>query len=195
MTKTFFIIPGFKSQATDTAYRWLVSFLKKQKYSVKHVPITWDRCTVTQNAAEFLEYFEMHKTGENYVLGFSYGAVIALITAECTKPKELYLCSLSPDFAEDVEAMPKWLRTYIGKRRFADANTRSGIALAKALKVRTTIFYGEGEGVEYPPLKKRCENTAKLAQQATLVIVPDAPHKIDFPAYQEAIKAHIASCK
>ena len=192
MSKTFFIIPGFKSQATDLSYRWLVNFLKKNNYVVQLVPVTWSRNTLTYNAREFSIYFEEHKTEENYVLGFSYGAVIALMTAEYTKSKEFYLCSLSPDFAEDVGSMSAWLRTYIGKNRLADASTRSACRLARSLKTQTTIFYGEQEGIDYPSLKKRCEETAKLAPKAKLIKVPNAPHKIDFPAYQEAVKSRIS---
>lgn len=191
MSKTFFIIPGFKAQTTDASYQWLVSFLKKNEFSVRLVPVTWTRRTVTQNAEEFLRYFDMHKTEENYILGFSYGAVIALMTAQYTQPNVLYLCSLSPDFAEDVHTMPAWLRSYIGKRRFADAGTRSAVKLAQALTVKTFIFQGEKEEIEYPPLKKRGEKTAQLAKHATLIRVPDAPHQIDYPTYQEAIKKYL----
>ena len=180
--KTFFIIPGFQTQASDEEYSWLVRFLEDRNYLVR---------TVTQNAEEFLQYFELHKTEENYILGFSYGAVIAFITAKKTNPEKLFLCSLSPDFSEDSESMPIFIRKYIGARRYIDTKTRSARAIAKKLKTPTVIFYGEKEGAMYPPLIKRAKETHEFAQNAKLVLVPEAPHEIDFPTYQYAIKSEL----
>jgi pimeloyl-ACP methyl ester carboxylesterase len=188
MSKTIFLIPGFKTQISDPLYKELVSYLESKNYKVESVPITWNNRTVTQNAQEFLKFFEERKVKNNLVLGFSYGAVIALMTAEQTKPSKLILCSLSPDFKEDAKLMPAWLKKYIGQNRYNDTQTRSAIKLAKSLSAKTVIFYGEKEGVEYPPLKKRSEETAKLAKDSKLVVVKDAPHDISFPAYIEAIK-------
>ena len=189
--KTFFIIPGFQTQASDEEYSWLVRLLQDNNYLVRCVPILWSRRTVTQNAEEFLQYFEIHKTDENYILGFSYGAVIAFITAEKTNPNKLFLCSLSPDFSEDSESMPIVIRNYIGVRRYLDTKTRSARAIVKKLKTPTVIFYGEKEGAMYPPLKKRAEETAKYSPHTKLVVVPDAPHEIDFPSYQTAVKSEL----
>jgi esterase/lipase len=188
MAKTIFIIPGFKEQVTDTRYQWLISYLESKKFTVYGVPITWNNKTVTHNAKEFLRFFEEHKSSNNYVLGFSYGAVIALMTARTVQPKKLVLCSLSPDFKEDLQSIPPVLKQYIGARRLTDISTRSGVALAKSLEADTVILCGKKEGSEYPHLLKRCEDTARLAKNAKLIIVKDAPHDISFPTYQAAIK-------
>jgi len=188
MSKTIFLIPGFTTQMTDTRYQWLVLYLQSKKYTVHAVPITWKNRTVTQNAEEFLNYFNSKKVKNSYVLGFSYGAVIALVTANITDPKKLILCSLSPDFKEDTKTMPDWIRKYLGVRRFTDNSTRSAVILAKSLKAETLILYGEREGINYPQLKKRCEETARLAENSKLIVVKDAPHDISFTAYQQAIK-------
>lgn len=188
MSKTIFLIPGFRTQMSDNHYQWLISYLQSENYIVQVVPITWNKRTVTQNAQEFLTFYESKKTKSNYVLGFSYGAVIALITAHSTKPKKLILCSLSPDFKEDAKAMPNWLKKYIGVHRYADTKNRSAIQLAKALETETVIFYGEKEGKDFPQLKKRSEETAQFAQNSKLVVVKNAPHDISFPTYQVAIK-------
>lgn len=191
MGKVFFIIPGFKSQVTDDVYTWLVSHLTMLGYAVKGVPVNWGYKTVTQNAAEFLNYFNQHKSNHNYILGFSYGAVIALLTAENTECDALYLCSLSPDFKEDIDMIPPWLKTYIGINRYTDISTRSGVALAKKLVTPTTVFYGETEGGEFPQLKVRCEETVRYTKNAKLVVVKNARHDISEPEYQSAIKLTI----
>jgi len=188
MSKTIFIIPGFKEQISDTNYRWLVSYLKDNDYVVHPVLITWNNRTVTQNAQEFLDFFELHKTENSYVLGFSYGAVIALMTAKIVNPEKLILCSLSADFKEDTNSMPVWLRKYIGVNRYEDTKNRSSVKLAKSLETDTIIFCGEKESVDYPQLLKRCEETAELAKKSILIMVKEAPHDISFPTYQAAIK-------
>jgi esterase/lipase len=188
MSKTIFLIPGFKTQIKDPLYRDLVSYLESKNYKIQPVPITWNNRTVTKNAVEFVNYFEKNKENVNYVLGFSYGAVISLMTAEIIKPNRLILCSLSPDFKEDSKTMPAWLKKYIGLNRYVDTMTRSANNLAKSLSVETVIMYGEKEGNDYPQLKKRCEETAKLAINSKLVVVKNAPHDISYPTYIEAIK-------
>lgn len=172
----------------DARYRWLISYLKGKNYTVKVVPITWNNQKVSYNAQEFLRFFESNKAKNNYVLGFSYGAVIALMTANIVKPKKLILCSLSPDFKEDYQAMPTWLKKYIGLNRCLDNKTRSAVELAKSLETETVLLCGEKESVDYPQLLKRCKETAKFAKNCKLIIVKDAPHDISFPTYQAAIK-------
>lgn len=173
---------------TDDQYSWLISYLEEKEYDVFPVPVSWNHTTITKNSADFVTFYNAHKSHNNYVLGFSYGAVIAFMTANITMPKEMILCSLSPDFVEDSEVMPVWLKKYIGKKRFMDTKTRSGKKLAKSLAVETVILYGEKEGKDYPQLKKRCEETSRLAMNSTLVVVKNAPHDISSPAYVEAIK-------
>ena len=191
--KTFFIIPGFKEQATDKNYAWLFEFLKNKNYEVVPVPVTWNHKTLSKNAEQLIKFFKKYNSDENYILGFSYGAVLAMLIVNRVRPKKLYLCSLSPDFSEDLKFMSSDIKKYIGKRRILDIESRSGMKIAKELNVSTTIFYGEREGWEYPQLKKRCEETAKLARNAKLIVVKDAPHKIDFPSYIDAIKKDIVN--
>ena len=173
---------------TNPRYRWLVAYLQNNRYDVQLVPITWNYRTVTQNAEEFLNFYNKNKSTENYILGFSYGAAIALMTANQTRPEKIILCSLSPDFKEDTKAMPKWFKNLIGKNRYADSKTRSARKIAKSVDTKLAILYGEKEGNEYPQLKKRSEETARLAAHSQLIVVGNAPHDISFPSYQAAIK-------
>jgi pimeloyl-ACP methyl ester carboxylesterase len=190
--KTFFIIPGFKEKATDKNYAWLLAFLKTKNYKVVPVPVAWNYKTLSDNAVELLNFFKKYQGEKNYILGFSYGAVLAMLIANEVKPKRLYLCSLSPDFSEDLKFMTSDIKKYIGKRRLSDIKNRSGRKIAKELNVPTTIFYGKKEGSEYPQLKKRCEETAKLIKNAKLKVVKDASHQIDFPSYVDAVKVNLS---
>lgn len=186
--KIFFLIPGFKEQASDEQYQWLIKHIQRAEWKVVKVPVEWNRTTLSKNARDFEVFFNTHKGRENRVLGFSYGAVITLLTENKLQPDKIYLCSLSSDFKEDIISMPKWIKKYIGKKRLLDVETRSGIAIAKQLSVPSVIFYGEEEGREYPSLKRRCEETARYAKNSRLVVVENAPHKIDHPQYIEALK-------
>ena len=71
-------------------FRWLRNFLKGQGFEVVMVPVTWNRRTMRDYAVEFEEFYSKHKSEENYILGFSYGAVIALIVGERLSPKNCF---------------------------------------------------------------------------------------------------------
>ena len=186
--RTIFLIPGFKQKATDRNFAWLIKFLKVKGFRVMGVPIKWDYRTMSDYVNDFKKFYCKHKTNENRVLGFSYGAVVAFMTASELKPKKIYLCSLSPDFKEDAAKMKPHVVKLIGKNRFADVKTRSAKKIAKELKIPTVIFYGEAESKKYPQLKVRGEETARFAKRSKLVIVKQAPHKIDYLEYIKAIK-------
>lgn len=172
-------------------FTWLSTFLKQKGFKVVVAPITWTRRTNEECAEEFVSIFNKDKTAANYVLGFSYGAVIALMTANALKPKKIFLCSLSPDFKEDVPAMKKWIQKYIGVHRFREAKAKSGHTLAKSLMVPSVIFYGTAEGKMYPRMVVRAQETSRLARRSKLVVVQGAPHKVDHVAYQAAIRSEL----
>ncbi len=185
--KKFFIVPGFKEKVTNKKYILLKKFLTTKGFEVVMVPVIWDRKTISENAKEFQEFYNKHKGKENYILGFSFGAVITFISAEKLQPKKIFLCSLSPYFKEDLKNEKQWILDYVGRKRVADFLLMRGKAIAKELKIPATIFYGEEEGRRYPKLKKRCEETASLVYKAKLVVVKNAPHDTSFPEYAEAI--------
>lgn len=190
-TPTFFIVPGFKEKAPYEGYSWLVSDLKKKRFIVALVPIKWDYRIMSEYIADFKRYYLEHKTDANYILGFSFGAVIAFSLASELLPNKIFLCSLSPDFREDVSSMKLWVQKLVGKKRLSDSNLRSGREIAKQLKVPSVVFYGEKEGKYYPQLKIRCEETASLAKNSKLIVIPKAPHKIDSPKYMKAIQKEL----
>lgn len=185
--QTFFIVPGFKQQATDKSYSYLVSFLESKNFKVVLVPIKWDRRVMSDYISDFKKYYQKNKAKTNYVLGFSYGAVITFSSASDLLPDKIFLCSLSPDFKEDILTMKPWMLDYVGKNRINDSRMRSGIDIAKNLKIPSVIFYGEKEGRQYPQLKIRCEETVKLAKNSKLIVVRESPHQIDNPEYKKSV--------
>ena len=190
--KTFFIVPGFKQGPKSKSFQWLKVYLTKKGFRVVIVPITWDRKVMSDHVAELVSAYAKEKSNVNYILGFSYGAVATFVAANELKPKKIFLCSLSPDFKEDLTVMKPWILRYIGKNRVADLKNRSGREIAKALKVPSILFYGSVEGKQYPQLIKRSEETVKLARNSKLVVVKGAPHAIDHLEYQKVLKAELS---
>ncbi len=184
---TFFIIPGFRQSVADDSYQRLIQYLSKKQINIVAVEIHWNHRTMSDYIAEFQIIYHKNKTKVNYVLGFSYGAVVAFCTAKQLGVDRLFLCSLSPDFAEDRLAMSPDVVRYIGKRRYVEVSTRSADSIAKDLKTPTTLFCGERECRQYPQMLVRANQVAKLAKNARLVMAKNAPHAIDFPSYQENI--------
>lgn len=191
MAKKFFIVPGFKQQATDEAYSWLHEFVQSQGWESVSVPIKWNYRVLSKNAAEFVDFYNKHKSEKNHVLGFSYGAVIAFVTSSSIKPDRQYLCSLSPDFIEDRPNMPIDIQHYIGKRRYNDISTRNAKGIAKHVDTPTTVFYGGQEAKLFPQLKNRAKSTAKDLG-AKLIEIKNAPHQINHPEYKKAILDNLA---
>ena len=183
-----FLIPGFGQKTTDKYFAWLVKFLQTKGFRVIGVPIKWKGRTMSDYISDFNKFYNDKKSINNYLFGFSYGAVIAFATASELKPKKIYLSSLSPDFKEDVLKMKTWVRKLVGKRRLLDLKKRSGKEIARKLSIPSVIFYGEKEAKKYPQLKIRCEETVKLAKNAKLVVVKEAPHDINNEQYMLAIK-------
>jgi esterase/lipase len=142
---------------------------------------------MTDYVADFKQQFKKYSGNNNYILGFSYGAVIAFMSAAELKPKKIYLCSLSPHFKEDIKAMKPWIKKLVGQRRIADAKKQSALAIAKKLTIPSIIFYGEAEAKKFPQLVVRAKETVKYAKNVKIIIVKEAPHKIDHPEYMGAI--------
>lgn len=190
--KKIFIIPGFKQKINDTSFLWLKNFLKKNDFEALMFSVDWNYKTMADYVYEFKQFYDKNKSKKNnYILGFSYGAVIGLMTANDLKPTKVYLCSLSPDFKEDLINMKPWILKYIGKRRINEIKNRSGREIAKGLGTSVVIFYGEKEAEKFPDIKKRCEETAHYAKNTKLIVVKNAPHDISHPEYILALKKEL----
>lgn len=186
---TIFVIPGFWQKADSAYFKWIKTFLTNKGFNVRVAPIMWKRRVMSDYINDFKIYFKKNKAKENYFFGFSYGAVIAFSVASELKPKKIYLCSLSPDFKEDLPNMDNVSRRLLGKKRLKDIENRSAKGIARAISVPTILFYGEVESRKYPDIKKRAIETASLAKNAKAVFVCNAPHDINHPEYKKAIES------
>ena len=104
--KTIFIIPGYRHVPINKAYLALFDTLKGEGYDPILVNIPWKKTTISENTAYFLAQYRKVTTKKKYILGFSFGAMIAFLAATKVNPSGLILCSLSPYFQEDLPNSP-----------------------------------------------------------------------------------------
>ncbi len=190
---TVFIIAGFDLHNTAATDKYIVleNGLKNKGYGIVASDISWKKKTATQYAKEFVDFYNKHSSEKNIVIGNSFGAVVAFISAPETKPDKLYLCSLSPFFKED---RGKRLDSYgidiFGKRRMEDLwsiSVRDMEAKINIANVKTTVTYGEKERQTSPTLVARCKDTAKHIKLSQLIEIPNAPHSMADERYSETL--------
>lgn len=116
MKKIAYIIPGYcESHLRQRGYDKIAKFFEERGIEPIHVEIDWEKNKpkrFSDYTKQFLDLYRKPKGTKVYILGFSYGATIAFLTASETRPKTLILCSLSPYFEEDLvrDMKPAWVR-------------------------------------------------------------------------------------
>lgn len=189
--KTLFIIPGFTHHPGEQKYDKLKKYFEQKGFRVIVVPITWRWKVMSDYVKQFEQIYTKNRGNENIVLGFSFGAMIALISAKNLQPDRLILCSLSPYFKEDHKDLKWWWKGVVGVNRMTDFKKYSANALAKQVKAPTMMFYGSVEGIKHPMMKKRIVAVAKLIPGTKVIVVSEAPHDIGHPEYFKAICEHV----
>lgn len=144
--KTIFIIPGYRHIPTQKAYQSLSEILRTEGYNPILVTIPWKAATISANTQYFLKTYKKLQTGKNYILGFSFGAMIAFLAATKIRVDGLILCSLSPYFKEDLPKKKFKLRSPIQAERYEDFSNLHFASLAKKIKAkRIHLLYGSKE--------------------------------------------------
>lgn len=196
---TVFIIAGFDihNTAASDRYSVLENALRNKGYKIAASNISWKRKMPSQYAKEFINFYAKHKTEKNIIIGNSFGAVVAFISASATKPDELYLCSLSPFFKVDRGKRPDSYGIKIfGKQRMKDLWSISAKSIANKISdenIRTFITCGENEHQTSPTLVARCKETSTHIKHSRLIEIPNAPHNMADETYSEQLADLIAS--
>ena len=138
--KTIFIIPGFNHLPASSAYGQIAKILKKDGYFPVLVNIPWKKTTILENTKYFLKEYRKINSRKKYILGFSFGAMIAFIASTKVRSSGLILCSLSPFFKEDLPM------SRIQKRKNKDFYKLRSASLAKKIKSEQILMmYGAAE--------------------------------------------------
>lgn len=144
--KAIFIIPGFKHSPKNKAYKIIAKLLKKEGYWPIPIKILWRQTTISQNTKYFLKVYKKINTRKKYILGFSYGAMIAFIASTKVKATGIILCSLSPYFKEDLSKLNIDWTSSLMTQRYDDFFKLNCSDLAKQIKTKQVLMlYGQKE--------------------------------------------------
>lgn len=184
-SKMAFIIPGYTYSPNRREYKKIAKFFEQQGIRAQDIEIHWKLPLprdFNEYTKEFLTKAKKYKADEIYVLGFSFGAVIALLSAAKLKPKAIVLCSLSPYFQEDWPNLKKsWLRWWHKNYK----NTFVFQSIVRNSKTKVHLLVGSKED-------KSCIIRAKDAHKAlrnsSLKVVKNAEHKLQQAPYLQAVR-------
>ncbi len=187
MKKVAYIIPGYgETHLRQRSYKKIAQKCIAQGIEPIYILIDWHKSTPENFDAylkEFMSQYKKPKDTKVYVLGFSFGAMIAFLTAAKTKSDVLILCSLSPYFIEDLPTLkPAWVKW------FRDTFTKSTYGFhthASKINAQTYIVVGDKEGDECMDRAKQAKKELKTSK---LVIVEGGKHNINQKEYQTAIE-------
>ncbi|MEI6479995.1 MAG: hypothetical protein WCO12_00525 [bacterium] len=185
--KIAYIIPGYnESHLKQRGYNKVAKLFEESGVTPIHVEIDWKHNNPNRfddYTEQFLKVYKNQKNTETYILGFSYGAMIALLTATKTKPKALILCSLSPFFEEDlINLKPAWVRWW--RKNFIESDY-SFTKIAQKIKTKTYLIVGEKEDES---CIARAKDAKKKLQDNHLSVARGAEHKIGQEEYLEVVK-------
>jgi pimeloyl-ACP methyl ester carboxylesterase len=131
---------------------------------------------------------------QTLLIGFSYGAMISSVLATRHPFGRVFLCSLSPYFAEDIPRAKKSWLTMVGHRRVSVFERLPFASIVKDYKAKqTTVFAGEVEMAKrkFPMLGERGRAAGAQLPHTHFVAVPGAGHDISHANYRAAIKSYL----
>lgn len=144
--KTVFIIPGYKHQPQNKAYKTIARMLKSEGYSPISIKIPWKQTTISQNTDYFLKKYKKINSRKKYILGFSFGAMIAFLASTKVSVSGLILCSLSPYFKEDLLKLDNDWSSSLMSQRYQDFSSLRCSRLTKQTKTKEIhMLYGLNE--------------------------------------------------
>ncbi len=183
--KTVFIIPGYFNYPNKTVYFRLKGFFESNGYIVHIYWPNWFK-SLSSIQSDFLKFFDAHKTEQNTLLGFSYGAMISFRFSLNNDIEKLILCSPSPYFAEDLKNIPLHyqIMALLHKKDFRE-NWKFN-ELEKQYNCPTIIFYGEKENKHLISRAKEFKKTHP--DLVTLIEVKVAQHNIAEKEYFNKIE-------
>lgn len=187
MQQTAFILPGFRESGEAKGYLEIAKIFSEHGCNTQIISIQWNRRTMSDYIDEIRKAIS-GVSGEVYLLGFSFGAMIAAVIASEVKPQALFLCSLSPYFAEDLVRIPNSWKKAIGKRRMEDFATLSFKNIASDIFSRTFLFLGETEAKRYPAIARRSEEANRLIKNSQLIRIPKGKHDLHQDNYANIVK-------
>lgn len=186
--KKIYIIPGLGESTKDKVYRKIVTLLKSQGWETVSINIKWNRTTAKDWLEQVSAKIKSDKILNPHVLGFSFGAYVAVLLSQELKFKKIICCSLSPYFKEDLKNIHPEVIKYFGIRRINDFKNYS---FPKKPVGEIVFFVGDKE----PKISLKRTNNAykKWSGKKSLKIIKGAYHNLSQDAYKDEIVEYIKS--
>jgi alpha/beta superfamily hydrolase len=187
MKKIVYIIPGYgHSHYRQSCYSKIEKLFALKDIKTVHVDIDWKEDKIknfSDYTKQFLKVYKKPRNTKVYILGFSYGAIIALLSASKTKPDALIICSLSPYFEEDFKGLNmsslKWF-----KKNFTES-IYSFDKIVRGIKNKAYLIVGDKEDKSS---LLRTRDARKKIKDSSLTMAKGAKHNINQKEYLSAIK-------
>lgn len=128
---------------------------------------------------------QIQESENTEILGFSFGAMIALKLSEKHVLHRVFLCSLSPYFSEDLHLFPKYYKLRLGVRRWNDFRDNYHESDIQNRKSNTLVsIYGLDEPERLQQRAEKMIKNLKINHNARVLWVW---HDIAHKKYLEAI--------
>ena len=193
MGKVVYIIPGFKESISRKGYQKVMEAFRQNGFDTIPIKVSWQGKVMGDYVEEFMHQVRHNSSDEVYLFGFSFGAIIAMISSIKLQPKTQILCSLSPYFKEDLKYLKKSWKKRVGKKRINDLKQFSFDNFARKINCKTILVAGTNECKKYPLLKRRVIDAHKKIRGSELFLVKNAEHNISQKIYLTKLKEIISS--
>jgi pimeloyl-ACP methyl ester carboxylesterase len=184
MQKKIYIIPGFGENKKDKPYLELIKFFESKNFEVIFYEPKWSRNTIEKWLNDFEEVLKNDTADNSMVFGFSFGALIAVLSTKTHKFSKLILCSLSPYFSDNIKLLPALAEKYLGKRRMIAFEKQD---FPKDIKIPVIFLVGSKEKELFPNDSKKYYDLWQGSKK--FILVSDAEHDISNQNYISAIKS------
>ncbi|HSW66356.1 MAG TPA: alpha/beta hydrolase [Bacillota bacterium] len=186
--KTVLFVPGFMEDYASRDYETLLAGIGAKGYRTQFVPIAWRRTVIDDWVQELHEVYRTHNPKQTVLAGFSFGAMVALMAASQRQPAALWLCSLSPFFAEDMPDLKvTWLHD-IGERRAARFRKLPFSAIVPKVDCPILLVGGANE---VSRVAERRNQAATAWPHAVACVAPDCAHDVTNAHYRQTLLEHI----
>jgi pimeloyl-ACP methyl ester carboxylesterase len=185
-------VPGFQENFTSRDYRSVLNAMRERGYDAQFVLINWTHTTLDDWAAELREIYAKCDPRETILAGFSFGSLTALQVASEQNPRELWLFSLSPYFAEDLPEFKISWRRETGKKRMANFAKLNFFETVARIHCPVLLMAGEIEMHKYGGIIGRRFAAARAGfANVRADVVAKTDHDVTAPAYVAKIKENI----
>lgn len=181
--RRLYIIPGFGESTRSKNYKAVKKLAKNYGYIVKPLNIKWEERVVMSKYINELKKLLTANAESDYILGFSFGALIlAAISSEKNFSKYIF-CSMSPYFSDDIKNIPRESQNYFGKRFINDLKK---ISFPSENKNEAWFIVGKKDWTQ---AAHRAEKSYKLWQGKKRIIhVENAGHEMTSSKYIKALE-------